>query len=235
MTHPVVTRSEWLEARRTHLADEKAFTRARDALSARRRALPWLRIDKEYRFRTQTGECGLDDLFGPCTQLIVQHFMFGPDWEQGCPSCSFWADGYNGLQRHIAQCDAALVTVSNTSIDKITRYRERMGWSFDWVSSEGSDFNRDFGVQFSAGDRAGPQSYYNFGTSGFPVSEAPGITVFYKPEPGMIVQTYATFARGLDMMNAAYHYVDLLPKGRDEGDGIMAWLRRHDEYDTATD
>ena len=232
MAHPIVSREDWIEARKTHLADEKAFTKARDALSARRRALPWVRVEKDYRFQTDEGERSLGDLFGPHSQLIVQHFMYGPDWEAGCPSCSFWADGYDPHIVHLAHRDAAMVTVSNTSLEKIDAYKARMGWSFPWVSSMGSDFNRDFAVTFTADEMQSGRPVYNYGSSGFPAPEAPGISIFHKPDPDTIVHTYSTFGRGLDMMNAAYHYIDLLPKGRDEAAGNMAWLRRHDEYET---
>ena len=233
MQHDIVTREKWLEARRTHLKDEKAFTQARDALSARRRALPWLQIDKPYAFQTRDGEQSLSDLFGPHSQLIVNHFMFGQDWEQGCPSCSFWADGYDGLDIHLAHRDTAFVAVSNTSLDKIESYRARMGWDFRWVSSLGSDFNRDFHVSFTADEIASGAVNYNYAKSKFPATEAPGFSVFHKPEADTIVHTYSTYGRGLDMMNTAYHLMDLLPKGRDEDslDFTMAWLRRHDQYD----
>ena len=232
MTHPIVTRDEWLAARKAHLADEKAFTEARDALSARRRALPWVRVEKDYRFETAEGAKSLSDLFGPHSQLIVQHFMFGPDWEAGCPSCSFWADGYDPHIVHLAHRDAAMVTVSNTSLEKIDAYKARMGWTFPWVSSLGSDFNRDFAVSFTPDEMQSGRAIYNYGSSGFPAPEAPGISIFHRPAPDTLVHTYSTFGRGLDMLNAAYHYLDLLPKGRDEAAGNMAWLRRHDEYDT---
>ena len=231
MAHPIVSREEWLEARKAHLADEKAFTKARDALSARRRALPWVRVEKDYRFHGPDGEQSLGDLFGKRSQLIVQHFMFGPDWEAGCPSCSFWADGYDPHVVHLANRDAAMVTVSNTSLEKIDAYKARMGWSFPWVSSMGGDFNRDFAVTFTSDEMQSGRPIYNYGSSGFPAPEAPGISIFHKPDPDTIVHTYSTYGRGLDMMNAAYHYIDLLPKGRDEAQGNMAWLRRHDEYE----
>ncbi|MGD1922996.1 MAG: DUF899 domain-containing protein [Paracoccaceae bacterium] len=233
MPHPIVSREDWLVARKAHLEDEKAFTRARDALSARRRALPWVRIEKEYRFRTGDGEKSLSDLFGDKSQLIVIHFMMGPDWDEGCPSCSFWADTYNGLDTHLAQRDAAFVVVANCGLEKIGSYRARMGWSFDWVSSLGSDFNPDFNVSFSPDHPQGGSVEYNYAAKGFPATEAPGISVFHKPQQDLIVHTYSTYARGLDMMNGAYQLMDLLPKGRDE-DGLdfpMAWVRRRDQYD----
>ncbi len=233
MTSAIVSREEWLEARRAHLADEKAFTRARDALTARRRALPSVKVDKTYLFEGPQGTQTLSDLFGPHSQLIVSHFMYGPDWEEGCPSCSFWADGYDGLEIHLAHRDTAFVTVSNTSLENIERYRTRMGWKLSWVSSLGSDFNADFHVSFTPEQMAAGDADYNYAPRGFPAPEAPGLSVFHKPDANTVVHTYSTYARGLDMMNAAYHLLDLTPKGRDEGDGIMRWLRRHDQYDAA--
>ena len=234
MTHPIVSRENWLIARKAHLEDEKAFTRARDALSARRRALPWVRVEKEYRFQTVSGKRSLNDLFGGKSQLIVVHFMMGPDWEEGCPSCSFWADGYSGIEPHLAARDAAFVVVANTSTEKIETYRSRMGWSFDWVSSLGSDFNADFHVTFTPEALEAKTAEYNYRPAAFPSTEAPGISVFQRPDPDTIVHTYSTYSRGLDMLNTAYHLMDLLPKGRDE-DGLdwpMQWLRRRDQYDT---
>lgn len=234
MSNPIVSREDWLVARRAHLEDEKAFTKARDALSARRRAMPWVRVEKDYRFQTDAGEKSLGDLFGTKSQLIVIHFMMGPDWEEGCTSCSFWADGYNGLETHLAHRDAAFVAVSNTSLAKIDHYRSRMGWNFDWASSLGSEFNHDFDVTFAPEAVAAGTAQYNYKPSRFPMSEAPGISVFHKPEPDAIVHTYSTYGRGLDMLNAGYHLMDLLPKGRDEDalDYPMAWLKRRDQYET---
>ncbi|MEO1493624.1 MAG: thioredoxin family protein [Pseudomonadota bacterium] len=232
MSHPIVSREDWLVARRAHLDDEKAFTRARDALSARRRALPWLRVEKTYTFATTDGPRTLSALFGSRRQLIICHFMFGPDWTEGCPSCSFWSDGYDRITDHLAHRDTAFVVVSNTGLDRIEAYRTRMGWSLPWVSSLGSDFNRDFAVSFTPEEIAAKSPVYNHGTSGFPTTEAPGLSVFFKPDDTTLVHTYSTYARGLDMLNTAYHLLDLTPKGRDEDDGIMHWLRRRDEYDT---
>ena len=233
MTHPIVGRYEWLDARRNRLQDEKAFTKARNALAARRRALPWVAVERTYTFQTPSGQQTLPELFGPHSQLIVSHFMFDPDWEEGCPSCSFWADGYNGLDVHLAHRDTAFVAVSNTSLDKIERYRARMGWTFQWVSSQGSDFNRDFHVSFTPEELAAGEVEYNYAKRRFPATEAPGFSVFHKPNANAVVHTYSTYARGLDMLNPAYHLMDLLPKGRDEDDldFTMAWLRRRDRYD----
>ncbi len=229
----IVSREEWLKARRAHLDDEKAFTRARDALAERRRNLPWVRIEQDYRFQSTDGEVSLADLFAGRSQLIVKHFMFGPDWDEGCPSCSFWADGYSGLEDHLAHRDTAFVAISNTSMEKINAYRGRMGWTFPWVSSLGSDFNRDFHVTFSPEDLQAGRVVYNYAQRSFPSTEAPGLSVFFRPDPDTIVHSYSAYSRGLDMMNAAYHLLDLTPKGRNEGglDYPMAWLRRRDQYD----
>jgi predicted dithiol-disulfide oxidoreductase (DUF899 family) len=182
LTHPIVEREAWLAARKKHLEDEKAFTKARDALSARRRALPWLRLDKAYRFRTPEGETTLPELFGRHSQLIAVHFMFGPDWDEGCKSCSMMADGYDGLGPHLAARDTAFVIVSNTSIEKIERYRARMGWRFRRVSSLGSDSNRDFNVTFTPEELQAGEAFHNYRKGTFPSTEAPGISVFHKPD-----------------------------------------------------
>lgn len=229
--HRIATAGEWQAARLELLAREKAFTRERDALSAARRELPWLRVENDYRFATVDGEKSLDDLFAGCSQLLVYHFMFGPEWDEGCPSCSFWADGYDGLHAHLAARDITLVTIARAPLEKLQAYRRRMGWRFDFVSSHGSDFNIDFGVSFTEAQRASGEANYNFGTSVFSHDEAPGTSCFTRDEDGIYL-TYATFSRGLDMLNAAYHLMDLTAKGRDEDafDYPMAWLRRHDRY-----
>ncbi|RMF40858.1 MAG: DUF899 domain-containing protein [Alphaproteobacteria bacterium] len=231
-TPNVVTREKWLKARLELLEAEKAFTRERDALSARRRALPWVRVDTPYRFDTPEGPASLADLFDGRSQLIVSHFMYGPDWEEGCPSCSFWADGYDGLDIHLAHRDTAFVAVSRAPLEKLLAYRERMGWRFRWVSSLNTGFNRDFGVSFTPEEIAAGTAVYNYRPKGFPSTEAPGFSVFAR-RGTEVYHTYSTYARGLDMMNTAYHLLDLTPKGRDE-DGLpwpMAWLRRHDRYE----
>lgn len=233
MPNDIVTREQWLEARRAHLEDEKALTRARDALAARRRALPWVRIEKDYALTGTGGPVTLDGLFGPHSQLIVYHFMFGPDWEEGCTSCSCWGDNFDGLPIHLAHRDVAFAAVSNTAFEKLDAYRKRMGWSFPWVSSLGSNFNRDFDVSFGAEELAAGPVRYNYAETRFPVTEAPGLSVFHKPGDGSIVHTYSTYARGLEPLLGPYHYLDLVPKGRDEEglDFTMAWLRRRDQYD----
>ena len=232
-SHRVVSRDEWLAARQEFLRQEKEFTRLRDQLSQQRRELPWVKVEKEYVFDGPNGKETLADLFAGRSQLLVYHFMFDPEWEAGCKSCSFWADNYNGIVAHLKQRDATHVTISRAPLAKLQAFKQRMGWDFKWVSSGENDFNYDYRVSFTPEDLASGQKLYNFETSGFPVAEAPGISVFYKDEQGDIYHTYATYARGLDMMNAAYHHMDLLPKGRDEGAGNMAWLRLRDEYDQA--
>jgi predicted dithiol-disulfide oxidoreductase (DUF899 family) len=230
--HPVVSREEWLGARKALLAKEKAFTRQRDALSAERRQLPWVRVTQDYAFEGVQGRVSLADLFAGRSQLIVYHFMFGPDWEEGCPSCSFWADNFEGIPIHLAHRDVSLVAVSRAPYPMLAAYRERMGWTFPWVSSFGSPFNYDFGVTVSDEQNAAGRAEYNYERGDYS-GELPGVSVFHRAADGAIYYTYSTYARGLDMLNGAYHYLDLVPKGRDE-DGLpwtMAWLRRHDRYE----
>ena len=229
----VVSYEEWMKTCQQHLQKEKAFTRLRDQLSEQRRALPWTKVEKEYRFDSEAGHQSLSDLFAGKSQLIVYHFMFGPDWEAGCPSCSFWADNFNSIDVHLNARDITLIAVSRAPLKKLQAYKKRMGWVFNWVSSFESDFNADFAVSFTEEELNSGQRYYNFKTSGFPVSEAPGVSVLYKNEEGEIFRTYSCYARGLDILNGAYNYMDIAPKGRDESElpMPMAWVRRRDEYD----
>jgi predicted dithiol-disulfide oxidoreductase (DUF899 family) len=230
--HKVVSREEWLVACKEHLAKEKEFTRLRDQLSQERRALPWVKIDKEYVFDGPNGRETLADLFEDRSQLIVYHFMYGPDWAEGCPSCSFWADNFNGIVVHLKHRDITLVAISRAPLGKLEAYKKRMGWNFKWLSSYGSDFNHDYQVSFTPDEMEKGEVFYNFQRRKFPSEEAPGISVFYRNERGEVFNTYSCYARGLDMLNGAYHYMDLAPKGRDE-QGLphtMAWLRRHDQY-----
>ena len=225
----IVSADQWLAARRALLAREKEFTRARDALSAARRALPWEKVETDYVFEGARGSVTLADLFRGRGQLIVYHFMFGPDWAAGCKSCSFWADNFDRIVVHLNARDTNLVAVSRAPYERLAAYRERMGWSFEWVSSLGNAFNRDFAVSFPEHETQG--NNYNFGTQHFGGVEAPGISVFVR-DGAAICHTYSTYARGLDMLNGAYHLLDLVPKGRDEA-GLsftMEWVRRHDEY-----
>jgi predicted dithiol-disulfide oxidoreductase (DUF899 family) len=233
--HQVVSHEDWLAARQVHLAKEKAFTRLRDELSAERRSLPWERVEKEYVFDSPNGQQSLVDLFAGKQQLVVYHFMFGPDWEEGCPSCSFWADNFNGIGVHLQHRDTTLVAVSRAPIERLVAYRQRMGWSFPWFSSLHNDFNFDYQVSFLPDPAKQGEYIYNYRKGEFGGEESPGISVFYRNDDGAIYHTYSTYGRGLDMMNAAYHYLDLTPKGRDEEqlEWPMAWLRRHDTYDLA--
>ncbi len=232
-THRVVSREEWVAARRQHLAREKEFTRLRDALSRERRELPWVRVDKDYVFDGPDGRASLADLFAGRSQLIVYHFMFDPSWEEGCPSCSFWIDNFDGIVVHLQHRDASLALVSRAPLAKLEAFQRRMGWRVRWVSSFHTDFNRDYHVTFTPEERERGQAYYNYTTGGFPAPEGPGISVFTREAGGTIYHTYSCYARGLDMLNGAYHLMDLLPKGRDEA-GLsftMAWLRHHDRYE----
>jgi predicted dithiol-disulfide oxidoreductase (DUF899 family) len=229
----IVSRDEWLEARKILLQEEKDFTRLRDQLSRKRRQLPWLKVDTDYIFEDLNGKLSLGDLFEDKSQLIIYHFMYGPDWEEGCPSCSFWADNFNGIDIHLLHRDANIVVVSRASLAQLQAYRKRMGWNFKWVSSLGNNFNYDYHVSFTAGEMEKAEMFYNFKIGNFPADEAPGISIFYRSPEGEVFHTYSCYARGLDMLNGAYHYLDLLPKGRDEDDldFTMAWLRRRDEYE----
>jgi predicted dithiol-disulfide oxidoreductase (DUF899 family) len=229
----IVSRDQWLAARRALLAKEKAFTRQRDALSAERHALPWVRVAKDYVFGTQGGRRSLAALFAGRSQLVVYHFMFGPEWREGCKSCSFWADNFNGIVTHLRHRDVTLIAVSRAPLERLEAFHRRMGWTFEWVSSLGSDFNRDFHVSFTPEELATGAVDYNYELRPFPADEAPGISVFCRNARGEVFHTYSCYARGLDMLNGAYHYLDLVPKGRDEAGQpyTMAWLRHHDRYE----
>jgi predicted dithiol-disulfide oxidoreductase (DUF899 family) len=229
----IVSRQEWLDARRKFLQEEKDFTRLRDQLSQRRRELPWVRVDKEYVFDGPDGRQSLSELFEGRSQLIVYHFMYGPDWQEGCPSCSYLADNFNGIDIHLKHRDTSLIAVSRAPLDILQAYRQRMGWTFKWLSSFDSDFNYDYHVSFTAEEIEKGEMFYNFNLGQFPADEAPGISVFYQNEAGEIFHTYSCYARGLDILIGAYNFLDLLPKGRDEDDleFTMAWLRRHDQYE----
>lgn len=233
--HPVVSREQWLTERLALLAREKELTRLNDRIASERRALPWVRIEKDYVFEGPHGRSRLADLFDGRRQLLVQHFMFGPGWEQGCKSCSFMADHLGGMQVHLAQRDVSVLVVSRAPLAEIERFRQRMGWQFRWVSSHGSDFNHDFGVSFRADQRIDGEVDYNYMRQAFPQDEAPGVSLFHRNEGGEVFHTYSTFGRGVEVMMGTYRLLDLAPRGRDE-DGLdygMAWLRHHDRYDTA--
>ncbi len=228
----IVSEAEWLAARKQHLTKEKEFTQLRDQLSAERRKLPWVKVEKPYVFDGPNGKETLADLFGGRSQLIVYHFMFGPEWEEGCKSCSFLADHIDGSVVHLAHRDVTFVVVSRAPLAKIDAFKKRMGWRFKWVSSYDNDFNFDYHVSFPNDEVANGKVYYNYGTQEFPSEEAPGVSVFYEDGSGDIFHTYSAYARGLDMLVGAYNYLDLVPKGRDEDDldFTMAWVRHHDRY-----
>jgi len=235
MQHTVVSQTEWLAARQALLAKEKEFTRQRDELSRQRRALPWVKIDTNYVFGGPQDRMSLSDLFNGRSQLIIYHFMLGPGWQEGCPSCSFLADHFDGALPHLAQRDVSFAAVSRAPMTEIAAFKKRMGWSFPWVSSNGTSFNHDFHVSFTPEEKAGGEVYYNYGLTEFPSEEAPGLSVFAKNEKGEIFHTYSSYARGLDILVGAYNFLDFAPKGRDE-DALpwtMAWVRHHDRYDTA--
>lgn len=230
--HPIVSREDWLRAREALLKEEKAFTRERDRLSEKRRALPWVRVDKQYLFDGPEGKQTLSELFGGHSQLMIYHFMFGPDWAEGCPSCSFWADNFDGIVIHLAHRDISLVAVSRAPWESLQAYRERMGWNFKWLSSLGSDFNFDYHVSFTAEEIENDRMFYNYREGRFPSEEAPGVSVFYKNDQDAVFHTYSCYARGLDILNCAYQYMDLAPKGRNEDElpYPLAWVRRRDQY-----
>lgn len=232
MTQKIVSRDEWLDARKIFLKKEKEFNKIRDQLSAERRALPMVKIDKDYRFITNDGEKSLSDLFGKNSQLIVYHFMYGPDWDEGCPRCSHIADNFNGIDVHLNARDTSFLAISNASLDKLNAYKKRLGWSFNWASAVNTDFGVDFNVTFP-GKKSANGRGYNY-TDKIMADELSGLSVFKKLDDGTICHTYSTYARGLDMLMGSYHFLDLTPKGRDEADqkpSPMAWIRRNDSYD----
>ncbi|MBI3784549.1 MAG: thioredoxin family protein [Deltaproteobacteria bacterium] len=230
--HKVVSHQQWLAERTALLAKEKELTRLRDELSQQRRELPWERVDKEYVFDGSQGPQTLADLFGKCSQLIVYHFMFAPDWDAGCKHCSFWADNFNGIDVHLKHRDVSFVAISRAPFSKIEAYKKRMGWSFTWLSSFRNDFNYDYQASFRPEEMAAGAVFYNYTKQTMDIAEREGVSVFYKDPRGTIFHTYSSHARGIDMLNCAYNYLDLAPKGRDEDDlnFTQAWVSRHDEY-----
>jgi predicted dithiol-disulfide oxidoreductase (DUF899 family) len=230
MNHRVVSQDEWLAARKAHLAREKELTRMRDQVSAERRALPWVKVEKNYVFDTTDGKKTLSDVFDGRSQLIVYHFMWLKEIEAGCPGCSFIADHIDSANLHLAHHDVTLIAASRGPLAKLQAYRKRMGWKFKWVSSAGSDFNFDYHVSATPDDLAKGKMEYNYETIDSAMEELPGGSVFYKDEDGAIYHTYSFYARGGDVLINAYNYLDMMPKGRNETT-IMDWMRRHDEYD----
>jgi predicted dithiol-disulfide oxidoreductase (DUF899 family) len=229
----IVSQEEWLDARRTLLAKEKALLRERDTLRQLTRELPWVKVEKTYMFEGPNGKQTLADLFEGRSQLIVKHFMMGPGWKEGCLGCSFGADQVEGSVVHLVNHDVMYVAVSRAPYPEIAAYHKRMGWKFKWVSSSGSDFNFDYNVSFSEADKARGKVFYNFETTDYMGEEMPGYSVFYKDEAGDIFHTYSAFARGTELMGGVYGFLDVTPKGRNEppGGNLTDWVRRHDEYE----
>ncbi|MGB5090068.1 MAG: DUF899 domain-containing protein [Nitrososphaeraceae archaeon] len=230
--HRIVSKDEWLAARSALLKKEKEFTLLRDKLGQQQRDMPWVLVDKEYLFDGPNGKQTLSDLFDGRSQLIVYHFMYDPNWDAGCPSCSFWADNFNGIVLHLNQRDVTMIAVSKAPYSKIGEYKKRMGWNFKWVSSYDNDFNFDYHVSFTPQELSEKKAFYNYNLQDTHSPEREGVSVFYKDTAGHVFHTYSAYARGIDVLNVAYHYLDLVPKGRDE-DGhefSQFWVQRHDEY-----
>ena len=229
----IVSHEKWIEARKAFLAKEKEFTRPRDELSRLRRELPWEKVEKKYEFDGPAGKLSFADLFGGRSQLAIYHFMLGPGWEEGCKSCSYLADHFDGMTIHLANRDVTLAVVSRAPTAEIEAFKKRMGWRFRWVSSSGSDFNFDFHVSFTPEEMAEKKQVYNYSPVDFASQELPGFSAFFKDSGGEIFHTYSSYARGLDILVGTYNFLDMMPKGRDEA-GLkhtMAWVRHHDKYD----
>lgn len=231
--HPVVSHAEWLAARRKLLAKEKDFTRRRDELSKQRRELPWERVEKRYVFESPKGKETLADLFETRSQLVVYHFMFSPAWDEGCPICSFWADNFNDIVIHLNHRDVTFVAISRAPLAKIERFKKRMGWTFKWVSSGENDFNYDLHVSFTPDQIKRKAVVYNYEPVDLDMSDREGVSVFHRDRQGSVFRTYSAYARGIDLLNTAYNYLDLVPKGRDEDalDFAQSWVRYHDRYE----
>jgi predicted dithiol-disulfide oxidoreductase (DUF899 family) len=231
--HAVVSREEWLSARTALLAKEKEFTQLRDDLSRQRRELPWEKVDKTYIFDGPSGKETLAQLFGKRSQLVVYHFMFSPDWNEGCPHCSFWADNFNGIDVHLNHRDVSFVAISRAPLAKLKAFKKRMGWTFKWVSSGQTDFNYDYQASFTPKEILSGAVFYNYSKTKMDMSDREGVSVFYKEKSGAVFHTYSSYARGIDMLNGAYHFLDLAPKGRDEDrlKFTQEWVRYHDKYE----
>ncbi len=233
MNHPkIVSETEWLVARKDLLTREKELTRLRDEVSRHRRELPWVKVEKEYLFDGPDGKETLSDLFDGRSQLIVYHFMFGPGWEEGCQSCSYLADHFDGANWHLPHLDVTFLVVSRAPLSELEAYKKRMGWRFKWVSSHGNDFNFDYHVSATEKEKTKEEMFYNYETAELISDEMPGLSVFYKDKNSDVFHTYSTYARGLDTLVGTYNFLDLVPKGRDEDrDSTMDWVRRHDDYE----
>lgn len=229
--HKVVSEKQWLAARKKLLAEEKKFSKLRDQLNRKRRDLPWVKIEKEYVFEGPNGEETLSGLFSGRSQLVTYHFMFGPDWDEGCPHCSFWADHYDATLIHLAHRDTTLVVVSRAPFTDIDRFQKRMGWRFKWVSSAKNDFNFDYHVSFTPEQIRSKKMFYNYGPLDMDIDEREGVSAFYKDAKGAVYHTYSSYARGIDMLNTTYHFLDLTARGRDENpERTQDWVRFHDRY-----
>lgn len=229
--HKVVSPKAWLAARKQLLVKEKEFSKLRDQLNQQRRDLPWVKVEKEYVFATPQGTQTLAELFGDKSQLIVYHFMFGPGWGEGCPHCSFWADHYDSVNLHLGQRDTRLVVVSRAPLAEIQPFKERMGWKFEWVSSASTDFNFDFHVSFTPEQVRSGKLFYNYTNLAMDMDEREGVSAFYKDTKGDVYHTYSSYARGIDLLNTTYNFLDLTAKGRDENpEHSQDWVRYHDKY-----
>lgn len=228
--HKVVSQQEWIAARQELLRKEKEFTKQRDAMSAAIRDLPWVKVEKNYTFDGAEGKVTLSELFDGKSQLIVYHFMYAPDWEEGCDGCTFVSDHVDAARQHFEHHDISYVAVSRAPLSKLEAYKKRMGWTFRWVSSDDGDFNYDFGASFHPEDLQRGPVFYNFKEQTLKGTDQPGLTVFYKDEHGDIFRTYSTYERGLDILIGAYNFIDMTPVGRNEQDGMGDWMKRHDEY-----
>ena len=231
--HRVVSHKAWIEARRKFLAKEKKFTGLRDELARQRRALPWEKVEKQYVFDGPKGGETLAELFDGRSQLVVYHFMFAPDWNEGCKHCSFWADNFNGLGIHLNHRDVSFIAISRAPLAKLDAFKKRMGWSFKWVSSGQNDFNYDYQASFTPKEVESGAAFFNYSKSDVGVTDREGVSVFYKEEGSAVFHTYSSYARGIDILNTAYHYLDLVPKGRDEDalEFTQSWVRFHDRYE----
>jgi len=232
MNHKVVSHDQWIAARKDLLTKEKQFAHQREDLARQRRELPWEKVEKAYTFESAKGKESLADLFEKRSQLVVYHFMFAPEWDEGCPHCSFWADNFNGVDVHMNHRDVTFVAISRAQISKIEAFKKRMGWNFKWVSSGGNDFNYDYFASFKPEERKNGTAFYNYEQTKDQHSDREGISVFYKDGQGALFHTYSTFARGIDPVNGAYQFLDLVPKGRDEAslEFSQSWVRYHDRY-----
>jgi len=234
--HKVVMRKEWLTARKKLLVKEKKYSRLGDELAKDRRALPWVKVDKEYRFEGPNGTETLADLFGKNSQLIIYHFMFAPAWEWGCAHCSFWADHYDATRPHLNQRDTTLVVISRAPLAKLEAHKKRMGWTFKWVSSGKTDFNYDYGASFTPDQLKRHTAVYNYAPLDMDISDREGASVFFKDPRGDIYHTYSAYARGIDILNGTYHFLDWTAKGRDEDpDDTQSWVDFKDQYKNSHD